>query len=520
MPLPPVSPTSSWYQFINAPGTIPPPVWTLGCGFSVAQSNWGGSCSNAQGGLLTIGSNTSLDPTITTVVGSGSCNGQNTCSSTYGQPVTVTATVSSQYGPAPTGTVTLLAEQTHTATPDETVPYVLGTVPLSTTAGVTTGSVTTQLPPGQIQLSAIYDGDASSLMSAAMFQPFVVQNVAQPTTAVQLGASSSPVFGAPVTLTATVTPSQTGGADPTGSVRFGVGGSQFALGEAPVVTVNGVTTATLTTTALPEGTNTIYAVYSGDYNFGTSPQTSTTVTEATPAAPTHVNVTGPSAVAAGATYTATASTDGTGAIRYALAANPAAPNGMTIDSAGDVTFHVPPTGVGAFSYVVVAVNAAGRAQSSLVSVDRDENRDRVEAGSRIRHRHLEPRRDQLRLDVLGAVRFRLLGDADRRRGGGIDVRGLVGRRLLGDGHVRANDEHRPERRRHLQARAARHETRRGDDQTGEENGEIHVQGTRRSHGPPVRARPQGEHRSGSRRAPLRRATRIYVWGRTRSRCGR
>jgi large repetitive protein len=371
MPTPPVSPTSSWYQFIDAPGTNPPPVWTLSCGFSTAQSNWAGSCSNAQGGRLTIGSDTSLDPTITTLEGSGNCvptNNVDTCSSTYGQPVTVTATVSSQYGPAPTGTVTLLADLVNQPNPNERPPYVLGTVPLSTTSGVTTGSVTTQLPPGQFQLSAIYNGDANSLMSAQMFTTWLVQNIAQPTTTASLQASSAPVFGVPVTLTATVTPSQTGGADPTGSVRFGVGGSQFALGEAPVVTVNGVTTATLTTTALPEGANTVYAVYSGDYNFGTSPLTSTTVTEAAPAAPTHVNVTGPSTVAAGTTYTATASTDGTGAVRYALAASPAAPNGMTIDGTGDITFHVPATGVDAFSYVVVAVNAAGRAQSSAVNV--------------------------------------------------------------------------------------------------------------------------------------------------------
>ncbi len=369
MPMPPQQPSSSWYQFIDAPGTNPPPVWTLGCGFSVAQSNWTGSCSDAQGGRLTITSNTSLDPTITTVIGSGSCNGQNTCSSTYGQPVTVTATVSSQYGPAPTGTVTLLGEQTRTASPDETVPYVLGTATLSTAAGGTTGSVTTQLPPGQVELSAIYNGDSSSLMSAAMFQPFVVQNVAQPTTTITaLNSSALPVFGAPVTLTATVTPSQTGGADPTGSVRFGVGGSQFALGEAPVVTVGGVTTATLTTTALAAGTNTVYAVYSGDYNFGSSPQVSTTVNEATPVAPTHVNVTGSSAVAAGATYTATSSTDGTGAVRYALAASPAPPVGMTIDNAGDISFHVPATGLDAFTYAVVVTNAAGRALSSPVSV--------------------------------------------------------------------------------------------------------------------------------------------------------
>jgi hypothetical protein len=366
MPPPPGTPTSSWYQFINAPGTNSP-IWTLGCGFSVAQSNWAGSCSNAGGGEMTIASNTTLDPTITTVAGSGTCNGNNTCSSTYGQPVTITTTVSSEYGPAPTGTVTLLADLVNEPYPDERTPYVLGTVPVSTTNNVTSGSLTTQLPPGNFALSAIYNGDSSSLMSAASFTAYQNQIVAQPTTTASLQASASPVFGAPVTLTATVTPSQTGGSDPTGSVWFGVGGSQFALGEAPVVTVNGVTTATLTTTMLPVGANTVYAAYSGDYNFGTSPLVSTTVTDAMPAAPTHVNLTAPSTVAAGATYTATASTDGAGAVRYALAASPAPPNGMTIDSAGNITFQTPPTGLGGFSYAVVASNAAGRALSASTS---------------------------------------------------------------------------------------------------------------------------------------------------------
>ena len=342
MPPPPVSPTSSWYQFIDAPGTNPPPVWTLGCGFSVAQSNWVGIVLRRSGRKAhdrkrheprsddhdgdRVGHVQREEHMLFDVRPSGDGDGDS---------VLAVRACSDRDSDAAGGTV---ANQ---PSPDETVPYVLGTVPVSTTAGVTTGSVTTQLPPGQIELSAIYNGDSSSLMSAAMFQAFVVQNVAQPTTTITaLNSSASPVFGKPVTLTATVTPSQAGGANPTGSVRFGVGGSQFALGEAPVVTVAGVTTATLTTTALPEGSNTVYAVYSGDYNFGASPQVSTTVNEATPAAPTHVNVAGSSTVAAGTTYSATASTDGTGATRYALAASPAAPAGMTIDSAGHVSFHV------------------------------------------------------------------------------------------------------------------------------------------------------------------------------------
>ncbi len=371
MPPPPMPPQSSWFNIAPAPGTNPPPIWTLSCGFSVAQSNWTGSCSDATGARLTLTSNTTLDPTITTVTGSGTLNGNGSHSSTYGQPVTVTATVSSQYGPTPTGNVTLLAEENNTANPNEMVPYVLGTSALSTTGGVTTGSVTTILPPGHFALSAIYNGDANSLMSAAMFGPASQnQTVAQPTTTTALTSSpASPVFGKTVTLTATIALSQTGGVNPSGSVRFGVGGSQFALGDVPVVTKNGKTTATLTTNALAEGANPVVATYSGDYNDGSSTSASKTVTEGTPAAPTAVTVSGPSSVPHGTTYTATTTTNGTGAIAYSLAASPAPPHGLTISSStGKVTFKVPSTGVTQFSYAVVASNAAGRAQSSVVTV--------------------------------------------------------------------------------------------------------------------------------------------------------
>jgi subtilase family serine protease len=67
--------------------------------------------------------------------------------------------------------------------------------------------------------------------------------------------------GGAVTLSATVT-----GNNPTGTVQFQVNGANFGT---PVALVNGV--ATLTTTSLPAGSDTISAVYSGDlYNAGAS----------------------------------------------------------------------------------------------------------------------------------------------------------------------------------------------------------------------------------------------------------
>ena len=93
------------------------------------------------------------------------------------------------------------------------------------------------------------------------------------------------------------------------------------------------------------------------------------MTDGTPTAPTTVTVTGPSTVAAGSTYTATTTSNGTGATGYSLAASPAPPKGMTINAkTGTVTYSVRATGVTQFSYVVVASNAAGRAESSVVTV--------------------------------------------------------------------------------------------------------------------------------------------------------
>jgi hypothetical protein len=67
------------------------------------------------------------------------------------------------------------------------------------------------------------------------------------------------VYSQPVTLTATITPPQSGSPVPTGTVQFVVNGQSLGT---PVPVVNGV--ATLTTQALPVGNPTIRAVYNGD----------------------------------------------------------------------------------------------------------------------------------------------------------------------------------------------------------------------------------------------------------------
>ncbi len=89
---------------------------------------------------------------------------------------------------------------------------------------------------------------------------------ATPTTVSVTSTVPTAVFGQGVQFTATVTPAS--GPDPTGSVSFSAGG--VPLGSAPVATAGGVTTATLATSNLPVGPESVAATYSGDVLFGAS----------------------------------------------------------------------------------------------------------------------------------------------------------------------------------------------------------------------------------------------------------
>jgi Bacterial Ig-like domain (group 3)/MBG domain (YGX type)/PQQ enzyme repeat len=96
-------------------------------------------------------------------------------------------------------------------------------------------------------------------------------------TSTTLSAPASAASGANVTLTATV--SSTAGT-PGGVVTFSNGSTALGTG-----TLNGSGAATLNTTALPAGTNTITAVYAAAGNFAASTSTAVTVTVSAPVSP-------------------------------------------------------------------------------------------------------------------------------------------------------------------------------------------------------------------------------------------
>jgi len=166
--------------------------------------------------------------------------------STAGLSVTLTASVSGPNGtPTPTGTVTFSSNGT-----------LLGS-PVTLNSGVATLSLS-NLPAGPDSIVATYSGDTDNRSAASL--P-VVQTVIEATTSVNISASpTSPIFGAPVILTANLT--GTGGTL-TNTITVMDGGVSIGT-----ITVDGSSplTASFSTSSLSVGPHTITAKYSGDLN--------------------------------------------------------------------------------------------------------------------------------------------------------------------------------------------------------------------------------------------------------------
>ena len=194
-----------------------------------------------------------LVSTITTLQQTVSASGNPT----YGQSVTVTATVAPASGSGtPTGSLTFTVDGTP-----------------QTATGLSQGTAQIVLPSlagGAHSVTAAYGGDstygASSTSSALTI---TVQPAADSITLIS--SASGPVSaGTSVTFTATIVPAA-GSATPTGSVIFKDGTTQLGA-----ITVSGGTAAYSTTT-LTVGSHSITAAYSGDTNFVSA--TSGTVTQ-------------------------------------------------------------------------------------------------------------------------------------------------------------------------------------------------------------------------------------------------
>jgi Bacterial Ig-like domain (group 3) len=206
--------------------------------------------------------------------------------SSFGQPVTFTATVTGSGG-TPTGTVTFKDGTT-----------ALGTMALSGNQAIL---VVSTLSGGSHSMTAVYNGDGSygSSTSAPL-----TQIVNQNTSNVTLASSVNPsAVGQSVTFAATVTGS---GGIATGTVTFKDGATTLGTG-----TLNGGGQATFATSSLTAGSHPITAAYGGDSNFtaGTSAPLTQTV-GGTSSATTLTSSVNPSAFGQPVTFTATVTGSG------------------------------------------------------------------------------------------------------------------------------------------------------------------------------------------------------------------
>ena len=279
-------------------------------------------------GDTNFGGSTSAAVTVTLVQSSTTTVTTSPNPSVVGQPVTLAAAVASGTG-VPTGTVMFLSNG---------IP--LGTVELDDTG--TALLTITSLPAGSDAITAQYSGDASA---AASTSAALTQTVNQPSSTTTLTVSpltSNP--GQSVTLSVNVAVVSPGTATPTGTVTFLDGLNDAWHGHARQLNGN----ASLETTALPAGTNTITAQYSGDSNYAASTSAAVTATVSQGTQPTNLSTitlsassTNPSAFTA-VQFTVNVASGGgaagtpTGTVVFF--ANGAVIGSATLDANGNATF--------------------------------------------------------------------------------------------------------------------------------------------------------------------------------------
>jgi minor extracellular serine protease Vpr len=174
---------------------------------------------------------------------------------TYGDSVTLQATLSSTAGTPPDG---------------EKVTFKNGTAAVGT--GVLAGGVatltTSTLPAGSLTLTAVYAGDTQYL---PVTSASITETVSKAATSVIVTSSQSGGPGQPVTLTATVQPT-TGTAVPTGTVTFKEGTKLLASTKL----IGGTGSINVTLTA---GSHTIQVSYGGSTNLNGSSGSSTVLVQ-------------------------------------------------------------------------------------------------------------------------------------------------------------------------------------------------------------------------------------------------
>jgi autotransporter-associated beta strand protein len=279
-------------------------------------------------------SSDSISPFTVSLAGSNTVLAASpTSPSSFGQPVTFTATVSSSFG-VPTGTVTFMDGSNTLAT-----GTLSGGVATFTTSALTVGL--------HAVISAVYNSDGNFLTSTGTVNNFTVNAAGTSTTVTDSPAGTS-ANGQSVTLTAHVV--ATGGSTATvntGTVTFKDGTTTLGTG-----TVNASGIATFTTAALAVGAHAnITAVYGLTTNFGgsTSAAISHTVSALKFATTAVTESAATSVFGQGVTFTATVTGTGgtpTGSVTFFSLDGSLTPTTVTL-TAGKATFVISGFGVGA-----------------------------------------------------------------------------------------------------------------------------------------------------------------------------
>ncbi len=239
---------------LNGNSASSPSISSLNPGAYNVEAIYGGD-SNFTGSSTTISQFVTPDTTTTTL-------SSTVPTSVYGQPVSVSATVSAN--PPGAGTPTGQVDFQIVNNAPGSVATDLGDVPLS--AGTASIALPNE-PAGSYTVSATYGGSPLADFQGSTNTLLQTVNPDPTTTAVTTSVSPS-VFGQTVTFTATVGANSPGAGTPTGTVTFSDGSTP--LSTVNLAVVGGSDQASLTTSALSVGTHAITATYNGDPNFVTS----------------------------------------------------------------------------------------------------------------------------------------------------------------------------------------------------------------------------------------------------------
>ncbi|MGH9502144.1 MAG: Ig-like domain repeat protein [Terriglobales bacterium] len=222
-------------------GATPPGPYTITA--TGTRSSVGGSSCQGNSTLQDAATLAVVESTATTLTSSLN-------PSTFGQTITLTATVAQVTGPTkPTGSVTFKDGAT-----------TLGTGALNG-SGVATLAIST-LTAGSHSLTASYAGTVLFGTSTSNTVSQAVNQASTTTTVARTTGPNPSVFGQSLTFTATVAAVGPGAGTPTGTVTFTDGATTIGTG-----TLNGSGVATLTSATLAVGSHSITATYNADANF-------------------------------------------------------------------------------------------------------------------------------------------------------------------------------------------------------------------------------------------------------------